>query len=531
MKIKKLLSLTLSLALLLPIIKVSNFITYADPAPTSPNFTASASDWAKKEIEQCHKLLGVKTSNLKILKGDFKEAATREEFAELAYVMYLELSSVYNRELPIVKKNHFTDCNNMFIVKAYNYGIIEGVSNSKFAPNASLTREQLATMLYRTTNKIIQDGYIAVADFKFKKDYKDINQISDWAYDAVRYLNNEDIMQGDGINLKPKDKVTREEALSLINRHYDNLASRYSLIKPEEEAIYRDTIAGAVYDKIGYKRGDDPLFFKEINDFNRDGTLDCILVCKDKTSGIGDKIALLEFNDDGTDCKIKYSIDCTAKSTEYVDLRFVEGKTSKELYIKGESSEDSVGFSLYNISDGRITEDLNLSPIFGEGISELIDTDYDGVYDYFTYKKKNFEVLYYPVSIECTLTNEGYVAYKSGDAQIPEYPSNPEAVVEEYLELNYLKHHLNSIITDRNYTLKKLDKRLKELYKNGFDKDYLIDGEILKYHILDNGYDLMEYKTEIKGNKAKTTLEFNAIKYDFDLVKVNDKWTIERIKK
>ena len=98
----------------------------------------------------------------------------------------------------------------------YN-GIVLGVSTDKFAPNASITREQIATILWR-----FEDKPVAKADMSA---FKDAGKISAYAADAMNWAVSKGILKGDNGNLKPTDFATRAEFACMIMRY---LSGSYS---------------------------------------------------------------------------------------------------------------------------------------------------------------------------------------------------------------------------------------------------------------------------------------------------------------
>jgi len=134
------------------------------------NTTNGASPWAVEEINQSMEA-GLNTN--KMMMGDFKSYATREEFAELVMKLYGQLggSSVSSDQ------NTFIDTNNTEIIKAKNAGIINGTSNTTFSPNNNLTREQLCVMILRTLDA---SNTSYNKETSFQKSYSDSDKISSW---------------------------------------------------------------------------------------------------------------------------------------------------------------------------------------------------------------------------------------------------------------------------------------------------------------------------------------------------------------
>lgn len=98
-------------------------------------------------------------------------------------------------------------------------GIIEG-SNGRFEPNASVTREQLAVMLYRFAQKgSIQALPEIEGDLSA---YSDANQVSSWAVDAMTWAVEQGLMTGlDNNTLSPKTHVTRAQTAAVLVRYLE----------------------------------------------------------------------------------------------------------------------------------------------------------------------------------------------------------------------------------------------------------------------------------------------------------------------
>ncbi|MCF0123680.1 MAG: S-layer homology domain-containing protein, partial [Ruminiclostridium sp.] len=89
-------------------------------------------------------------------------------------------------------------------------GIAIGYGNSRFGPTDPITREQLATIIYRYDQK--QGGGFKDA-WSFELDFTDADQVSDWAYEAMCWCSMNKIVNGYGNGLLiPRGNATRAEA-------------------------------------------------------------------------------------------------------------------------------------------------------------------------------------------------------------------------------------------------------------------------------------------------------------------------------
>lgn len=170
-----------------------------------------ASNWALAELEKANKD-GFITNRIK---NDFSSNITREEFCEIAVILYDRLGGKQD----LLTDNPFTDTSNENVIKAYNAEIINGIGNDLFAPNDSLTRQELASMLIRAMRSA---GITFSPDneYEFQKSYADENSISGWAFLNVKIMNAYKIMNGSGENLNPKNVISRQEAVIMLERTY-----------------------------------------------------------------------------------------------------------------------------------------------------------------------------------------------------------------------------------------------------------------------------------------------------------------------
>ncbi|MCL2337317.1 MAG: S-layer homology domain-containing protein, partial [Firmicutes bacterium] len=94
--------------------------------------------------------------------------------------------------------------------------IVLGISNSSFAPNRQVTREQMAAILYRYAQFTGSALSGTVAD----KQFADLNKISDYAKKPVNALVARGIVSGKPGNLfDPQGTATRAEVASMLHRY------------------------------------------------------------------------------------------------------------------------------------------------------------------------------------------------------------------------------------------------------------------------------------------------------------------------
>ncbi|MDR2665181.1 MAG: S-layer homology domain-containing protein, partial [Oscillospiraceae bacterium] len=108
-----------------------------------------------------------------------------------------------------------------YVKWASENGIVTGVGGNKFAPNTSITREEMAVILYR---------YAQFASVTLKSDavppFADAGEISSWATDAVDAMARAGTINGVGEErFAPKNTATRAEVATLLSRFVQEYAS------------------------------------------------------------------------------------------------------------------------------------------------------------------------------------------------------------------------------------------------------------------------------------------------------------------
>ncbi len=176
------------------------------------------SGWALSEIGKAEEM-GLVPDVL--VGADLSQSITRAEFAAVSVKAYEALAGT--AALPNTV-NPFTDTADLEVLKAYNLGITTGVSDTEFAPDTLLNREQAATMLTRTFKRATMNGWTIQNDAQFALTYEkpaafaDDNDISIWAKESVYFMAANGIINGVGENkFAPKNVTSEEEATGYAN--------------------------------------------------------------------------------------------------------------------------------------------------------------------------------------------------------------------------------------------------------------------------------------------------------------------------
>lgn len=116
----------------------------------------------------------------------------------------------------------FSDVRGTWCSKAVGWaeakGIVSGYSEDVFSPNAGITREQMAAVLYR---------YAAFkgVDVSAAKDiggFADFGSVSAYAKDAMSWAAAEGIINGSGNKLMPGSGATRAQVAAILHRYIEN---------------------------------------------------------------------------------------------------------------------------------------------------------------------------------------------------------------------------------------------------------------------------------------------------------------------
>lgn len=119
--------------------------------------------------------------------------------------------------------NPFTDIETGWyydaVLWAYENGIVTGTSSTTFSPNGEVTREQIATFIYRFAKYADYYSWDLADISKFP----DIYKVNSWSKEALAWANAEDFINGvkttDGVTmLDPQGMATREQVATILMR-------------------------------------------------------------------------------------------------------------------------------------------------------------------------------------------------------------------------------------------------------------------------------------------------------------------------
>lgn len=185
-------------------------------------FAAGApSTWAQAEVDEAR----TKGLILSSADGNYQENITRVLFCMQIVNM---VETVLGTPVAVTITNPFQDISNEYVTKAYQLGIVNGISATEFAPLNFITRQEIAAMMMRSARVLDQLAGKSYADVTGTESlvFADQDAIASWALADIRIANSLDIMKGVGDNkINPTGNTTVEQSILLVNRLCDGFSA------------------------------------------------------------------------------------------------------------------------------------------------------------------------------------------------------------------------------------------------------------------------------------------------------------------
>lgn len=147
---------------------------------------------------------------------------TQDTFAPDAGLTRAQFCAIVVRALDLAeeKTQAFTDVSQTdwfcgFVGAASSAGIVNGIGSGKFAPQGAITREQAATMLARASKQLGLSGQAKHPDAALAK-YPDAAKAQAYAADALAFCAENDILEEDHTELKPAEAICRGEVAQMV---------------------------------------------------------------------------------------------------------------------------------------------------------------------------------------------------------------------------------------------------------------------------------------------------------------------------
>ncbi|MCL1807167.1 MAG: carboxypeptidase regulatory-like domain-containing protein [Oscillospiraceae bacterium] len=214
------------------------------PATAGTGNVKTADDWAQAGIASAVAKGFVPLD----LQNSYTDVITRLEFCQIAtgwmeYALGKDLNTILSERSGTLRDGSFSDTADPIVLAAYKLRVINGIVQPSadvpgvFNPYGSITREEAAIMLMNACRAVGAD-----ASNPPDADFADFDTAHDWAYNAIKYVRANRIMNGSGTprvflphgtytrqesiitfdNIKPKTlmELTRAEWLTMLASHY-----------------------------------------------------------------------------------------------------------------------------------------------------------------------------------------------------------------------------------------------------------------------------------------------------------------------
>lgn len=187
-------------------IQVMEAANTAAPSLSPPAKGSQPAVWARTAVDEA-----IAWDFLPVpLRTRYNQTITRGEFCALA-VRFYECFTGQEVEGRVA----FNDTEDVNVEKAAALGVVSGVGNGRFSPDAPLNREQAALILANLAKSL--DSPLPQSPAAFG----DVATISPWAQAAVGQVQGAKIMNGVGGNLfAPRNTYTREQSVVTIMNLY-----------------------------------------------------------------------------------------------------------------------------------------------------------------------------------------------------------------------------------------------------------------------------------------------------------------------
>lgn len=104
-----------------------------------------------------------------------------------------------------------------YVNTAYAYGVIKGVSETEFDPHGTICREEAAVMVARAATLCGMETDVEVSQVRnILAEYFDYVKASDWAQSSLAFCYNQEILDNDVLEIKPKEAIKRAEIAQMI---------------------------------------------------------------------------------------------------------------------------------------------------------------------------------------------------------------------------------------------------------------------------------------------------------------------------
>lgn len=180
------------------------------PSDELPFTDVKEDDWFYKFVKFVYKNEIMKGTKDTLFGPDGK--LSRAQFATILYRMYGEPEVIYTDTFTDIPEGEwYSDA----VLWANSAEVVRGVGGGRFAPDADITREEMAVMMFRYASL---GGYDMTASEELSG-FSDCDLVDDWAEEAMQWAVGSGLITGnaDG-TLNPRGNANRAECATIITR-------------------------------------------------------------------------------------------------------------------------------------------------------------------------------------------------------------------------------------------------------------------------------------------------------------------------
>ena len=200
----------------MPAADVTVTVTFGIIPKDRPFIDVKEGDWFYDAVYYCYDMGWFKGTGTTTF--DPQGTMTRAMFATVLWRIAGEPKAVGGKSFTDVEPGQWYS---EAILWASGAGIVEGYGDGTFGTNDPITREQLATILYRYAQHK-GEGFKGL--WNFKLDFPDAGEVSVWAIEAVSWMVMNGVINGKDGKLVPGGNASRAEAATMLQRFSAKIA-------------------------------------------------------------------------------------------------------------------------------------------------------------------------------------------------------------------------------------------------------------------------------------------------------------------
>lgn len=173
-------------------------------------------------------------------------------------------------------------------------GMVAGMSDTTFAPNAAVTREQLVAFMQRFAEKNGED--VSIGDGSVLDAFTDADSLSDWAHDVMIWALENGVIGGmTDTTLVPQGNATRAQYAAILQRTGATISDEIDLSGYEALTYYHNGEIITVDESVGEDANGNPIYAKAV--LAGDGTIIAVAYTDEEVAELEAALAEVEYDD------------------------------------------------------------------------------------------------------------------------------------------------------------------------------------------------------------------------------------------